>query len=465
LLRPTLRCDDFQILVRSWTWPAAERNLWVPANEHVMPLGRLTTWALTRLAERQTNLPRLLTLQGPLAVAAGMLLLFLFVRRELGHPFYGLLAMALFGVTSVYQQAVFWFSASFSVLSLDTALLALLAAQRWRQCGGGRHLILSAVWAALAPAWFAIGILAGPLCALYLVPREQGGVTAGFNLRGGGERRLKPAATAGCLVPLLGTAGFLAASLPHASQQILHLPHYGSKTAIEAFHPSAGLLSTCRSVVDNLFLGALGISTPPGMVCPLPLAFAVLGFLVAAGVWWWRGAPQRRLLLLGLGCILSTYLLVYSARSDGWSYARQVHAWSRYHLFPQLGLALFLVGGLARWHDTGLHLDRAGGLTGKQARGIGVLLLALFLTQLPRGLAGAYFWYDPQQLPALRRIQETDARCRRHHIDRDTAREALGWLDVPAAEGRENGWDLLWGSDDPRTVSVEEARRLLQQED
>jgi hypothetical protein len=251
--------------------------------------------------------------------------------------------------------------------------------------------------------------------------------------------------------------------LPRSGEQILHLPHYGDKTAIEAFHPAVGLLSTCRSVVDNLFLGAFGISTPLELVCPLPLVFTVLAVLVLAGFWWWRGAPQRRLLLLGLGCILTSYLLVYSARADGWSYARQVHAWSRYHLFPQLGLALFVSGGLPRWQGSRLRLDPDGGLTWQQVRAVGVLIVALFLVQLPRGVIGAYAWCNPRQMPALRRIEETDARCRQQHIDRDTAREALGWLDIPGAEGRENGWELLWGSSQPRPVSVDEARRLLQE--
>jgi hypothetical protein len=211
-----------------------------------------------------------------------------------------------------------------------------------------------------------------------------------------------------------------------------------------------------------LLLGAFGISTPPGIVVPLVPALVVLAGLVAAGLWWWRGTPRRRLLLLGVGCILTSYLLVYSARSDGWSYTRQVHAWSRYHLLPQLGLALFLAGGLPRWEGTRLCLD-PDGLTGKQARGLGVLLVLLFLVQLPRGLVGAHFWYERRQMPALHRLEETDARCRKEHIDRETARQALGWLDVPGAEGRENGWDLLWGSSNPGPVTVEEAKRLLLQ--
>jgi hypothetical protein len=421
-----------------------------------MPLGRLTAWGLIQLAGRQTALPAVLGLQGPAAVVVGMLLLYAFVSRELRHPFYGLVAMALFGVSSVYQQAVFWFSASFSVLALDTALLALLAAQAWRQSGRPAYLVLSGLGAALAPAWFAIGILAGPLCTLYLLgpgkcsTRRTGALPSTL---------LRLAA----FMPVVGSIAFLAVSLPRTAEHILHLPHYDGKTAVEAFHPAVGLLSTCRSIVDNLLLGAFGISTPLEVVCPLPLVFVVLALLVLAGVWWWRGTPHRRLLLLGLGCVLCSYLLVYSARSDGWSYERQLHTWSRYHLFPQLGLALFLCGGLPRWEGTRLRLDPAGRLSWRQAGFVGLLLGVVLLTQLPRGLIGAHKWHVPGQMAVLERIEGIDARCRRYRIDRDTARAALGELDVPGCDQRENGWQLLWGSADPLPMDAAEARRLLRE--
>src|SRR5882672_11968911 len=50
IVRPMLIVDDFQIIFRSWSWSAAWANLWVPANEHAMPLGRLSTAALATLA-------------------------------------------------------------------------------------------------------------------------------------------------------------------------------------------------------------------------------------------------------------------------------------------------------------------------------------------------------------------------------------------------------------------------------
>ena len=174
LLQPVLSQDDFQILAQSWTWQKTLDDLWAPNNEHAMPLGRLLTFAVAQLAGRPTALPFAGVLTGVVGLFAAMALTYRFVRRELGHPFYGLTALILFGVSSVYQQAVFWFAASFSVFALAFLLLALLAAQRYRQTGHWRWLLACMAWCALAPCWFATGVLAGPFCCLYLLAPEKG---------------------------------------------------------------------------------------------------------------------------------------------------------------------------------------------------------------------------------------------------------------------------------------------------
>jgi hypothetical protein len=453
LLRPFLLVDDFQILGDSWTWPLAWDNVWVPANEHAMPLGRLTTWALVQLVPRQTWLPPACVAQGVLAALAAVLLLYLFVRRELGHPFYGLLAAAVFGVSGVYQQAVSWFAASFSVLALDTTLLALLAAQHWRQTGRLRWLLLCVLWCGLAPGWFALGILAGPLCCLYLAsgkanrPQAQGLQPLGLS------------SLAAALTPLAGTAGFLAVSLPRTAERIMHLEHYQGRTAVEAFRPVTGLLYSARSLVDNLLPGVVGVG---GFSFPLPVVAVLLLLLTLAAVWWWRRAPDRRLLLVGLGAIAATYLLVYSARA-GWDYS-QVRDWSRYQLFPQCGWTLFLCGGLPPWAGRTFALDETGKLCRRQVRFVVGLTALLFVTQLPRCLIVPWHGgFDLGQMAALRRIEAVDACCRAEHIDRDTARQALEWLEVPGGFGRRNGWDLLHGSPAPEPIGAEEARRRLKQ--
>jgi hypothetical protein len=324
---------------------------------------------------------------------------------------------------------------------------------------------------------------------------------------------------------LVGTALFLAVSLPRTAERIMHLEHYQGKTAVEAFGPVTGLLYTQRALVDRLIPGLCGVGS---VICPiewLPLALVVL---VEVARRWWLLAPRRRLLLLGLGMILSSYLLVYSARS-GWEY-EQMEEWTRYNLLPHVGLVLFLCGGLPRWLDRGqLHAD--GSLSWPQAAAITLLIAVLLVCQFPRAFF-AECWHlnaQPQeqlaalrsdpwawlkktwanrhnpwyalQMKALGRIEEVDAICRQDRISGETARMALKggstwtpaplvalvavapgsgfpatpawgalavngrwplWLEIPLCGYRENGWDFVRGSDDPRPdMTVDEAWRLL----
>jgi hypothetical protein len=487
ILQPTLLVDDFQIAFRSWTWQRAWENLWVPANEHAMPLGRITTAALVSLAGgHPTSFVTLSAWQGPLALIFGMILTGVFVGRERGHAFFGLLAMVLFGVSTVHRQGIYWFSASFSVLALDTFLLGLLAAQRAVRTGGRWSLIVCVLACALAPGWFAIGVLAGPFCCVYLFlaaseapePSENG--RAGF-------RRPRAAHVLRALTPLLGTAAFLAVSLPLTAQTILHLPHYGDETAIQAFHPVAGFVIACRSTVDNLAWSFLGVSE---VMCPPPWFWIPFALLVALAAWWaWR-APRKTIVLLGVCMVAVSYWLMYSARVN-WSYELYSLNWNRYHLIPQLGLAFIVTGGLPslrRWAGE----NSRPGLSGQQTLVMVILLGGLFLTQLPRGLLTHLTIRQPrefedkkyvcpltlrwelylsrldvcdEQRTAMRRIEHVDALCRQHHIDAATARRVLPEIhmsgDCSKEPQNESNWQFLRGSDDPREISDENARRLL----
>ena len=456
LIAPVFSYDDFQILPASRTWQRTIANLWVPQNEHAMPLGRIYCFALESPAPRLTVLPFWTALAGPAALLLGLWLLYVFVRRELGHSYYALLVVVLFAVTSVYNQAVWWFAASFAILSLDTLLLGLLAAQRWRQSGRGVYLALCVLACFLAPGWFALGILAGPLCCLYLLPPSpqpsppaEGRGRACFTLHW-------------TFSPLVGTALFLAISLPRTAEAILHTDHYGEQTAVQAFDPWIGLAYTARSLVDNLLLGVFGVC---GVALPIGVVAPVLAVLLVLGVWWWRQATERRLMLLGLGLIGSTYMLCYSARAL-WDYEQMVTpAFSRYHLLPHLGLVLFVVGGLpGRWFT----LESAETMTARQQRWIYALIGICFVVQLPRGLlcGSPTGWSQFEEVRAqqavLNRIDEVDARCRRYHIAAADARQALGILDVPLSLGVADGWDFLIGSDNPRPLPPEEVKRLLE---
>ncbi|HEY7158512.1 MAG TPA: hypothetical protein VH575_31495, partial [Gemmataceae bacterium] len=90
-----------------------------------------------------------------------------------------------------------------------------------------------------------------------------------------------------------------------------------------------------------------------------------------------------------------------------------------------------------------------------------------FLLSLPRALiCGSptdwnQFAQVREQLAALRRIEDVDARCRQHHISAAAARQALGEFNIPFSLGVVDGWEFLCGSDDPRPLPPEEVKRLL----
>ena len=94
---PHIRYDDFNFLTKSRTVADTWAHLFQPMNEHVMPLARASAGVLMQLTPRQSSIPLAAEIQGVLAVVLGMWLLFQFVRRELGHDFYGIVAMTLWG--------------------------------------------------------------------------------------------------------------------------------------------------------------------------------------------------------------------------------------------------------------------------------------------------------------------------------------------------------------------------------
>jgi len=431
---PYLYWDDFEILLQSYTWQETRAHLWVPVNEHCWPLTRLGTWALVSAADRPRAVPWAAMVQARVVLVAGLVLLYVFVRREFAHPFHGMVALTIFGVSAAYQQAVNWFAATPALPTLCMTLLALLAAQRWRQEGRLRHLALAAGWSALAPGWYGGGILTGPLACLYLLyPPRRGRIWH-------------------CLAPLLGSVAFLAVSLPLSGKEIWHADHYGSKNAAEAFEPLTGLINTGRSVVDNVLLGAVGIS---GFTCPPWVVIVCLIMLTVAGVWWWRRTSDHRLFVLGLALILLNYWLIYSARA-GWPYDIQLRAWSRYNVFPQLGLALIVCSGLR----PAPVAEPSPALSLGQIRLLAGLILILFVVNWPRGYFGT-LECDPDQARVFARVDEIDARCRAYRISAADARRVLENIDMPGG-GCDNPWRFLRGSANPIPHTEAETRELLQ---
>jgi hypothetical protein len=164
--------------------------------------------------------------------------------------------------------------------------------------------------------------------------------------------------------------------------------------------------------------------------------------------------------------LVLSYWVTYSFRT-AWPYEAMMIRWTRYNLFPFLGLVLVVCGGLPGRQGSLFQLEPSGRLTGGQVRGLAFLVGLLFLLQFPLGLLG-HLRQDPdatRQMASLRRVEEVDDLCRRHGIAAGAARQALGRLEIPYSgePPRIDGWEFLQGSPDPRPIDGEAVRDLLTQ--
>lgn len=234
----------------------------------------------------------------------------------------------------------------------------------------------------------------------------------------------------------------------------MHASHYDGKTALESFNPVVGLIRTWCGFFDQQVVGTLGlIHVAPPMILS---GFLAVGVVILA-IFWWKQAPSRYLLLTGLAFIVANNLLVYSARVD-WSYER-LRTWGRYQVFPHFGLILILVGGLLPWLK---RLEQRGGL--HKAMPVWVWG-CLFLVLSIHAFVDTCIYYNSRQKEQLIQIDEMDKRCRKLGISREMAIKALPPLKMAASEEKNNGWRLLRGSNDPRPLSLEEVKTLLEVND
>jgi hypothetical protein len=239
-----------------------------------------------------------------------------------------------------------------------------------------------------------------------------------------------------------------------SGDRILKAEHHGTRTTLQAFDPVVGGINAARSVVDQLAFGAVGVA---GFACP-PVVAAVLFVAVTIGVrWYWKQAPRPDLLILGVVLITLHYILAYAARV-AWPYDTVLHTWSRYNVFPWLGVALGVAGGLYRPAGAA----GAAALTARETRLLRRALVALLLLNLPRGIIGTPPT-EPEQAAVLRRVGEVDDRCRKEGISAEAARRILDPIPMPGDRGFD-AWRLLRGSDHPRPFTDAEVSRLLKDE-
>src|SRR5688572_16448749 len=94
---------------------------------------------------------------------------------------------------------------------------------------------------------------------------------------------------------------------------------------------------------------------------------------------------RQQFLWLAAGLIFFPYLLAFSFRV-AWSYEEMIVGWTRYNLFPFLGLILLVCAGLPSRQGTLFQLDPFGRITGRQFTGLFAVIGLLFVLQLPVSL-------------------------------------------------------------------------------
>ena len=387
---PSLYSDDVQRVVDLQTNPL--HSLWFrPFNQHMAPFFETISWLAWRAAGRDlTRAPMAFTLASyvPFVLCLGLLARWL--RRETGSTATALAATALFGLSPIYAETVFWYSASSFTWALFWTMVVLLSAG-----STGRAARLgSLIGSLLAPASSAIGLLAGPLGTLRLMA---------------GRRQLRRDWLAIGL-PAMGTLLYLASCSAFRYHRVI-------RSGIDPDTDFVGgILLALRAPTARLIPGTFGLADvdlwlPPG----LNLALTGLG-LIAIVAWGVR-SPHRGPIAAALGLILGGYALTYPFRNQhGPHWLLQT---GRFHLFPQLGLVALIALGGSRWLGCFDRQPR-GGLVA--STGLAALLLA---TQIGRFRDQERNYRFPEQPRTLATLERLGALCRSRNVTREQCIDAL----------------------------------------
>lgn len=319
---PSLYADDVDRVAQVRAEPLG-RMLFAPFNEHVAPLFQLVTWFTWRVAgERLARAPMAFTLASFLPFVLTLALLWRVLRRETRGDAGALAGMAIFSISWLSIETVWWYSASSFMWSLCFTLAAWEATEPGALSPRSRFPAAFLATAA-APAFSMIGILAGPVAVVKAAAT-------------GGKSAWKDA-----LAALLGTCLFLA---------VYGMVHDRDVVASNVERNAgvwSGLVAATRAPAAALVPAVFGRKTLPtagasGPVFTLLSAAAALGLIVRA----WKNPDERPALLSGLALIAGGYALTFCARAG--APGLLLLQTQRYHLFPMLGLLLVLSPAL-RW--------------------------------------------------------------------------------------------------------------------
>jgi hypothetical protein len=100
--------------------------LFLPFNEHMAPFFQSVSWTTWQLAGRSlTAAPLTFTLASYVPWLLCLIILGRLIAHATGSPTAALVSVALFGITPLYPEVVFWYSASSFAWALFWTLLAL----------------------------------------------------------------------------------------------------------------------------------------------------------------------------------------------------------------------------------------------------------------------------------------------------------------------------------------------------
>jgi len=325
-----LKLDDFVYVAQSRALPALGHHLATPHNGHVVPLFRLETHLLTRLAGSLEALPAVLGGASYVTLVLAMATVGHLVAWETARPARGLAAMAALGFSSVLGPAVLWFAAS-QALAAGTVILGMLAAlQAWRARGSWWLLALATLAALAAPLFWSAGYTAGLVGLAYLWAdgRRSCRIASALPLAASAAVATLVWAVAG---PVIGTATHLT---PRSFRDPWVLPTV--------------LAHTSQAVWEALVLNNLGLDGETTAWQAIVLCSLL------AGIWAWSrrqsAAPRPRpwfrvnpLEAAGAVLVIGNFGLVFAVRGRQLTFDN-LRALGWYDAVPQLGAVLFAAG-------------------------------------------------------------------------------------------------------------------------
>jgi hypothetical protein len=348
--------DDFVYIAEALDWQTTKAHLFEPHNTHVVPLFRLWTATIVALAGPLEYMPTAFRVASYFGLIVAMLAVFLLVAGESGRTALGLAAMAGIGLSTVVQPAVTWYSAGQTLWAGTGIVLTLILARAWSRYGGGWRLVLVALAALAAPAFWSGGLLAGPAAAAYIIAKN-------------------PAQYRRHLVALVTLSALAVVIVVGLSRREITGTHQIWEHHKELWpRPVQAWLHTFQAMTETLVLANLGLDA---VTTPLQATVLVVAIV---GIWLWsRGGPRRLNPLEASGAVVvvGSYLLVYSFRSN-FPY-RSLRDLGWYHAIPQVGAVLFAAG----WWQS-LRPDRSHALTRIEAVGVLGFVALLCVLQGPR---------------------------------------------------------------------------------